>query len=274
MISSQILEPAVLGTEAKPPPPGVIDLGDVGSCPQQPTLVIGIVDDSGSVTAPGGADPISNRYGELGLALRAVARACRCRQERAAVLHFDSPAGDTAVLPLTRAGFVGLSQGLRAPIDGCGTSDLLPALRRASELAGDYPDHEVVLIVFSDFALSDRDPSAVIRELRDFPGVVYACVLGRDRDALQGIDRQIAVDHTSQPGAVAQALLAALTHHRRGESDNSSPRRGRFHNALAALPLPPRLTRLTSGPGGRTGRHAGRLPDRHGHRTRSPDGAQ
>lgn len=266
MISARILEAALLGAAAEPPAPVAIDLGAVGRCPDRPTLVIGIVDDSGSVTAPGGADPISNRYGELELALRAATRACRCKQELAAILHFDSPAGDTPELPLTRRGLAGLRRGLQIPVEGRGTSDLLPSLQRATDLAAAHLDHQAVVMVFSDFALTDADPDAVAAALHAFPGVVYGCVLGRNASALPGVDHQIGVDPTSPPGAVARALLAALTHHRTSR-DGATPggSRGRFHNALTRLSLPVRSSPPTPGAGDRTDRRAGRFPDRGRH---------
>lgn len=265
MISARILEPALLGAAADPLAPVAIDLGAVGRCPGRPTLVIGIVDDSGSVTAPGGADPISNRYGELELALRAVARVCRCRQELAAIVHFDSPAGDTPALPLSKRGLAGLRRGLQISAEGRGTSDLLPALQRATELAEGHPDHQAVVMVFSDFALTDADPGAVAAALNAFPGVVYGCVLGRDPGALPGVVHQVRVGPTSSPGAVARALLAALTHHRTAGDASSGGRRGRFHNALTRLWLPVRSADPTSGADGRPGRRAGRFPERGRH---------
>lgn len=262
MIRATVLGPTVLGYVHEISQSQLGDLGQVGRCPARPTLVIPIVDDSGSIAAPGGADPISNRYSEMRLALRAVARRCRCKQELAAVLHFDSPAGDAGPEPLTKAGLMALRPGLAIPLAGAGTSDLLPSLLRATELAEAHPGHESVVVIFSDFALTDRDHAAVAAGLVDFPGVVYACVLGTHEVSIPGIDHHISIGHDREPGAVAHALIAGLTHHRLAGSDESPPSRSPFHNALSTITGRGRPRRLASGGGVRAERRAGPLPHR------------
>lgn len=214
MHSSRILRSAVLGSLCSAHrAPSLGDLGPVGRCADRPTLVICICDDSGSVTAPGGTDPISNRYRELEGALRHFARSCRCGHELAAVLHFDSPHGDVGPVPMNRRGMTQLLPTLRVPPGGMGTSDLLPSLRRAVDLADDRPEHDVVLVIFSDFYLTDHDPNAVADEVGTFPGPIYACTLGGSQQ-LPYADHQIAIDDRSPPGTVARALLGGLTHYR------------------------------------------------------------
>ena len=275
MITSHILSPSLLGTVQGAHTPASIQLGDVGKCPGRPTLVIGIVDDSGSVTAPGGVDPISNRYAELGLAIHAVAQRCRCKQELAAILHFDSPAGDTEAVPLTRDGLSKLEGGLAVPPSARGISDLLPAITKATEMAVAHPGHQAVAVVFSDFRLTDERADAPFEALATFPGTVYGCVLGGSEDPLPGIDKQLAVDAASPPGATARALLTALTHHRRdGHASAEGSRRRRFHNALNAVRQLSRPDLPTSEVGDRPDRQAERLPRRRGHGKTPPNAAQ
>lgn len=276
MITSHVLPSSLLGAVADHAGQTTIKLGGVGKCPDQATLVIGIVDDSGSVTAPGGTDPISNRYTELGMAIHAVARKCRCKQELAAIVHFDSPAGDTRALPLTKQGMAELERGLRVPLLARGTSDMLPSILKATEMALAHPDHQAVAIVFSDFRLTDERPAAPFEALSNFPGTVYGCVLGGgDFDQLPGVDHLLAVDAASPPGAIARALLAALTHHRH-DGQNSADRSGRrrFHNAVNTVRQQFRPDDPTSEVGGRADRQPARLPRRRGHGRTPPKSAQ
>lgn len=275
MITPQILSPTLLGSVQDAPAPASIRLGDVGKCPDRPTLVIGIVDDSGSVTAPGGVDPISNRYAELALAIHAVAQRCRCKQELAAIVHFDSPAGDTEAVPLTREGLTELEGGLAVPPGARGISDMLPAITKASELAAAHPDHQAVVVVFSDFRLTDKRPDAPFEALANFPGRVYGCVLGGRDDPLPGIDDQLAVHTASPPGAIARALLSALTHHREDSRTKAEgSRRRRFHNAVNAVRQLTCPGLPTSEVGGRLDRQAARLSRRRGHGKKPPNAAQ
>lgn len=216
---SRLLEASLLGTgyTIDSGKPARLRLGPIGRCPSKPTLVITVADDSGSVTAPGGADPISNRYEEMRLAFKAVAGACTCGKELAAVVHFDSPYGDVPPQRLNRRGLQALGAGLRVPLGGAGTSDLLPALVTARTLAETHPAHELVLVIFSDFELTDSDPAAVIDALETFPGEVHACFLGGSQTSrLPGVDRVTTASHEDLPGIAAQAILGGLTLHRKG----------------------------------------------------------
>ncbi|CPR39610.1 Uncharacterised protein [Mycobacteroides abscessus] len=235
MIRSTILNPRLLGLAPPQLNSPVVTISTVGRCPTNPTLLIAISDDSGSITAPGGADPISGRYREMEAALRAISKSCRCRQELAAVLHFDTPAGDAGPTPLSKTGLTSLMPALCIPEGSYGTSDLLPAMLRANEIADDHPEHQAVLVIFSDFFLTDAEPTAVSAAVGAFPGTVYACVLGGHAVQMTGIDHQIPVEHTSPPGAVAGALLAGLTHHRRPEAERKGLSRRVFHNALVRI---------------------------------------
>ncbi len=73
---------------------GRLQLGWPGFCPRQPRLVLPIFDDSGSVSLPGGGDPVGNRYQEAQLAFEVLQQWCACGKCLAAVLHFDTPHGD------------------------------------------------------------------------------------------------------------------------------------------------------------------------------------
>lgn len=230
MITSQLLPDHVLG----PPPSGgakpSLGVGPVGSCPSRPSLLIAISDDSGSVTAPGGSDPIANRYVEMNRAFTAVADDCSCGRELAAILHFDSPLGDSGPHLLDQPGLQQLRQGLQVPTGNHGSSSLLPVLTVATDLANRHTSSDVVLMVFSDFALADPDPTSAFAALGAFPGTVYACVLGQSPyAAVPGADQTIALGLARRAGDVSRVLLAGLTAHRgsgppAGSAPGSGPR--------------------------------------------------
>lgn len=237
MIAPWLLTPDVLGQSRSDGYEANMDLGPVGSCPAKPSLLIAISDDSGSVTSPGGADPIANRYQEMDRAFSAVADVCRCNQEWAAVLHFDTPSGDSGPHPLTQTGLRQLRTGLRVPDGVAGSSQLMPPLASAIELAHRYPGCDVVLMVFSDFLLADPDPPAILEALGSFPGTVYACLLGREPGTtIPGVDRTIAVGGTRRAGDVARALMTGLTAHRgSGSAADDHPSAGSRRLIGAAL---------------------------------------
>lgn len=205
------------GPARRPSPETRLLLGDPGRCGEQPTLVITVFDDSGSVTSPAGADPVANRYQEARRALRAVARRCRCGQCLGSVLHFDLVAG-VAPTALTKRLVSGLEAGLRPPADGAGSSVLGPSLAEAYEITARYPEHVSTLVVLSDFELFDPDVGGVLTRLAAFPGDVHAVVLG-GRGPDDGLDPRIQVTpihHDDPPGALARAVFASLTAHRVG----------------------------------------------------------
>ncbi|MDT0309667.1 hypothetical protein RM780_22300 [Streptomyces sp. DSM 44917] len=183
-----------------------------------PTLLITIFDDSGSVAGPAGTDPLSNRYGEAAYAFSVVARKGG-RHELGAVLHFDSPCStDVGPVPITRRGLLMLRSGLRTPGDGVGSSELALGLERAVALAETHADHEVTLVVLSDFLLMDPEPGPVLSALAAFPGAVHAVVLGHRLPA-GVLDERIVETHIQRgdpPGALARALFASLITHRPG----------------------------------------------------------
>src|SRR4051794_18672522 len=92
LLASQLLaSPHVHRAPGQPEQRVGIALGHPGRCPAMPTHLSLLFDDSGSITSPGGNDPIGNRFAEARLAIDAVARRCRCRQELVSVIHFDVP---------------------------------------------------------------------------------------------------------------------------------------------------------------------------------------
>lgn len=199
--------------------PGVTyTLGDPGRPAKEPTLLIAVFDNSGSVTGPAGNDPLSNRFAEVAHAFSVVARR-GANHELGAVLHFDTPtSGDVGPTPITKRGLVMLRRGLHMPPDGAGTSELMPSLRRAVELAEAHPDHHATLVVLSDFQLFDSDQTQVFADLAAFPGQVHAVVLG-GRNAAEFADSTVTVTKISRemvPGAVARVLFASLISHRPG----------------------------------------------------------
>ncbi|RFS84150.1 hypothetical protein D0T12_18505 [Actinomadura spongiicola] len=183
-----------------------------------PTLLIVVFDNSGSVVSPAGSDPLANRFAEVEYAFARVARKGK-PHELGAVLHFDSPTtGDVPPLAIHRANLTRLRSGLQIPPDGAGSSALLPSLRQAVTLAEAYAEHEVTVVVLSDFLLLDANPTAALAELATFPGAVHAVVLGGyvTRDAF---DRRITVTSVRRedpPGAVARVVFASLVKHRPG----------------------------------------------------------
>lgn len=194
-----------------------IVLGNPGSCPTEPTLVISINDDSGSML--GGSDSTGLRYTEFGIAIDRVRRRCRCDRELVAVLHMNrTTSADRAPLPLNRRANTDIAGGLVVPSDGDGASTMGDTLRRATELAASYPNHRAVLAAFSDYELTDN-LTQLTADLAAFPGKVHAIVM-RSQPPRPLLDSDaITVTHVAAgaaPGALAQALFTALTTHRPG----------------------------------------------------------
>ncbi|MFF5498970.1 hypothetical protein [Streptomyces aquilus] len=214
---SQVLGSPPRRRTGRRPEPGY-RLGRPGHPAEEPTLLIAIFDDSGSVISPAGTDPLSNRYAEATGAFAAVARK-GARHELGAILHFDTPcSGDVGPVPITRRGLLTLRPGLRPPPDARGSSELEPSLRRATEMAEAYPGHKATLIVASDFLLMDPEPADVLTELAAFPGQVHAVVLGTRLPAgvLEERITLTRIRRDAPPGAVARALFSSLVVHRPG----------------------------------------------------------
>jgi hypothetical protein len=222
LLPSRLLPTGLLGSfppsrSVEPPQQGY-RLGHPGRPSPVPTLLIALFDNSGSVMSPGGSDPLSNRYAEVTRAFQTVARK-GSRHELGAIVHFDTPSsGEVEPVPITRTGLLRLRTGLRPPPDGAGSSELGPSLDRAAEIVGTCLDHEVTLMVLSDFLITDREPAQALARLAEFPGTVHAVVLGVRLPA-GVLDQRISVAHIdrdSRPGAVARAVFAQLVTRRPG----------------------------------------------------------
>lgn len=216
VLPQRLTVPLVAGREGQTEP-RQSGLGSPGVCSGEPSLQIWVFDDSPSVISLHGTDPLARRYVEARSALRTVARSCRCRQERIGVLHFDAAQGRVRPTAISGLGGWWISRSLRAPA-GWGSSELLPALAIAEEWAEQAPAGTVIrLVVFSDFALTDDDPGAVIARLENFPGEVTAVVLGAA--VWPGTDARVRVRHVGsheRPGAFARTLIGELTCYRLG----------------------------------------------------------
>lgn len=197
-----------------------VELGWPGFDPPTPTLHIHVFDDSGSVTAAHGADPVGNRFEEAKQAIELVAAWSFTPRAKVAVLHFDNPVGASGVVALNdRRVMTRLAPTLCTPRAGVGTSDLDPSLGEGERLAAAYPDHRVTLTVFSDFALTDVDPQAVLSRLTRFPGHVHAVVLG-GQPPLDLFDNSsitfTSLSESDPPGTFAAAIHRSMTATRRG----------------------------------------------------------
>ena len=225
MKTGALLTPAlrgsgILGTPAAPLRPTrerTTRLGHPGHCPGMPTLTIIISDDSGSLYGPSGNDPVSNRYGEARRALDTIARHCRCGQCLAPIIHFDAlTSGCVGPTPLIRRNRYQFASGLGVPRDAAGTSCLGPSLARAEELVADYPDHQIVLIILTDWELFDADPIDIQARIVAFPGTVFAIGLRNpvpETFTAPNIN-SVAIAADSLPGTLARAVFDALTVHR------------------------------------------------------------
>jgi hypothetical protein len=195
-------------------------LGSAGRCSGRPNLFVFASDDSGSVVGAGGNDPLSRRYAEARLAIRTLARACRCGQELAAVAHWNKSLADVPPTTLNRLAVRRVLAGLVQPPDSAGTSDLGPVLTRIERLVrrwrwARYLPH---LVVMSDFELTDPDPASVFDRLNRFPGRVTALALGADPDSRIDPERVqiIQISGGDEPGRLARALFGGLTEGRPG----------------------------------------------------------
>lgn len=191
-----------------------ITVGMPGRCSKEPTLLIELFDNSGSIT--GGNDPIGQRFGEAYIAISRVGARCRCGRDLVATYHFDTPtSGDLPPTPITPEHHQDIQRSLAVPADGAGASLLGASLTAARELVGCYPKHRAVLVVHTDFELFDD----YLGDLIAFPGDVHAVVLRSTPPPILVEAPNVIVtrvDHNSQPGTLARAVFNALTATRRG----------------------------------------------------------
>jgi hypothetical protein len=211
-----------------------IPLGSPGRCPHHPTLLTLLFDNSGSVSGVAGNDPVAQRYVEAELAIEAVGRRCRCRQELVSIVHFDVPtSGDVLPTPISRGGWRTLRHGLSIPPDGAGASLLGPSLEAAYGIAERYPRHGHILVALTDFELFDNELPRVLDDFCAFPGTVHAVALRANPPTRLVDDDRVRVTHvvyTDQPGAVARAVFSALTTHRRSLAPTARTREGSRRN--------------------------------------------
>jgi hypothetical protein len=197
-------------------------LGNAGRCSGHKRLYAFAFDDSGSVTGVGGNDPLSKRYAEARLAIRTLARACRCGRELAAVCHWDVSRLDVPPVGFDQRGTALLQHGMRLPVDGGGTSDLGPVLGRITRLTRVWAwrGWDVHLIVLSDFELTDTDSDGVFAQLDRFarPHNATAVVLGGNppTQLLDSHATVLPVISSDPPGALAMTLFDVLTRDRIG----------------------------------------------------------
>ena len=193
------------------------DLGSPGLCSGRANLTICLFDDSGSVAAPAGNDPLSNRYREAATAFRALARRCLCGRCRAAVLHFDL-VGGCGPTPMRWPLSMAITGALRTPSQAEGSSLIGPGLAEVSRLVQhDDGRSDLTLVVFSDFELFDPDADRLLADMAHFPGSVHAVALGTGNRAT--FDPVVEVTHLtyeSAPGATARALMRSLSSGRIG----------------------------------------------------------
>ncbi|QAY74257.1 hypothetical protein ET445_13905 [Agromyces protaetiae] len=197
-----------------------VELGWPGFESKTPSLDLLLFDDSGSVTAPHGTDPVGNRFAEAWNAIRLVAEWTHTSRAKVAVLHFDHPVGASEVTALNHRRLEDLLRpSLAIPRGGLGTSDLLPSLEAAEIVASEHPEHDVRLTVFSDFQLTDPDPRVALTALEAFPGAVHAVVLSggapRDLDGAANVT-VTPLRASDPPGSFAAAIHRSLTTTRRG----------------------------------------------------------
>lgn len=212
-----------------------IELGWPGLEPKRPCLVIVTFDDSGSVAAPHGTDPVGNRFVEAKKAIQLVADWTYTTRSKIAVLHFDHPHGASGVRVLNDEHVVRrLEPALRSP-NGVGSSNLLPSLDEMERLAAAHPDHDIIATIVSDFELTDDDPAEVFSRLRAFPGHIHAVVLGGSTPPDLMDTGTITVTPLSAgdpPGAFAAALHRSLTATRR------AARHSVLHDSAAVVSRP------------------------------------
>ncbi|ADU00385.1 VWA domain-containing protein [Mycolicibacterium gilvum] len=187
LLDGQRLPPRILDVAAGPVSnphmvsagPEPIVLGDPGSCPPGGSQTFVIIDSSPSVDDSDGNDPLSRRYDETALAIRHVAEACRCGRDRIALVPFDNGSpGHVAPQPLTPRGVRRLDRGLQRLAATYGMSSQLgPALDRVDTQTV-RRGAQTGVVVFSDFLLTDQNPTNVLSRLRAFPGHVHVVVLG------------------------------------------------------------------------------------------------
>lgn len=217
------------GVSGRGPSPTLnLVLGNPGRCPDQPTLLICLFDDSGSML--GGADSTGLRYTEVALVFDRIGSRCRCDHELAAVLHMNRPtSADLPPSRLNRRSKTDFAASLTVPADGDGASAMAATLERAAQIARQHPQHKTTLAAFSDYELIDN-MSVLADALTTFPGDVHAVVMRSQPPQELLAEAAITVAHVpngTTPGAVARSLFDAMTLYRPGHRPAITPVDGR-----------------------------------------------
>lgn len=196
-------------------------LGFPGDEPEVPQRIILVFDNSPSITASqGGNDPIGNRFYEAATVLgHLAAHSPRRSSTEVQVAYFDR--SHYAVSPgllRSKQHQQRIQVGLQVPPDAIGSSELRPVLETIQRTTDPTQEPFVwpVLVIFSDFLLTDANPDAVIQELGEFIGEVHAVCLGHPPtpELVKSVDATYYVGTEAKPGAVARSLFAALTANR------------------------------------------------------------
>ncbi|MCS4275138.1 hypothetical protein M2390_000296 [Mycetocola sp. BIGb0189] len=220
LLPSGLLAPAListLGSHAKAF--RYVELGNAGSDPQTPVLMLLNLDDSGSLAA--GNDPVGARYEEAKRALRHIAAASLTDLQQVAVFRFDHPKiTPVGPLPLNDGPSVGkLLSAVEPPAEAMGSSSLTPSMMAMNRLAEQHPGIDRVAVIFSDFELFDQQPTQPYEEIARFPGSVHAVVLGNPPPApllaLPNVE-VTQVSPSDPPGMLAAVLTHSLTRFRGG----------------------------------------------------------
>jgi hypothetical protein len=203
-----------------------ITVGAPGRCSKRPVLYIGSYDSSPSVSATGGSDSQGQRFLEADLAITRVGVRCRCGADLVATVHFDETSYDLPPTPIRSSNRAAITGSLRVPPDAAGMSVLGRSLKVTRKLIAQYPDHQAVFVVHTDFELFDN----YMADLLSLSADVHAVVL-RARPPQELLDAPnvtvTRVDHTSPAGTVARAVFAALTTGRLGAAPIAPDSAGR-----------------------------------------------
>lgn len=156
-------------------------------------------------------------------ALEQMTGSCTCGRCRVAVVTFDTPRGDLRQIkmrsPLYRAivrGYFG-----RLWLPGM-SSELAPALRRATALKGSYPHHLTQIAILTDWELHDHIDD-IERLVAQFDHVL---AIGLNSPVPEWLRQRgataLELSPTDQRGSLALAIFTELIRHRPGAIERST----------------------------------------------------
>ncbi len=178
----------------------------INTCEDQPTNLIVIFDESGSVFD--NADPILYRHELMLNAVKAFAKSCTCKKCTISVATFNTEA---LFYPkeLSKHNLCELDSFINnLPYSNSQLSDSLSwAENQASLLTGTN-----ILVVFSDFELFDRPEDNVYERFANFNGKSLAAVLRVEpnNELLKKQIDYIQIDTTSKNTAIADAVIEKI----------------------------------------------------------------